>query len=245
MQFAQYRTDLLTILAASYGYNFMALVFLFIIFDNFNDIAGWSKYEVVLLYGVGQLIFYLFHGLLSSIDDVSDLIWHGELDQTLLKPLNSTFMLSLSSFNLFYELPSSLLALAIIIYALNKLNISLFWGIPYIVIFSFISLVLFGASKLVIGYLAFWLTDTRDITRFHWHMTDHSKFPIDIFPGTMQLGLKTIIPTSLVSYTPVYFLTKGFDPELAMFYVFSYILFLVLCYILWNRGLKIYESASK
>ncbi len=244
MQLAEYRSDMLTMMASSYGYNILSLIFLSVLFDNFNTIAGWTKYQVILLYGVGQLIFYLFHAFLSSVEDISDTIWQGNLDRLLLRPISPNFTLIFSTFNLLHEFPGTLLALGISYYALHNLGINLLYGFTVIFIFSISGIFLYALVKLCIGYLAFWYEDTRDLNRFHWHMVEHARFPIDIFPKPIQFGLKTILPTSLVSYVPTYFLIFGFSRELFGYYLISQALFIFLAWILWTRGIKNYSSIS-
>lgn len=244
MQMAEYRSDMLTMMASSYGYNILSLIFLAVLFENFETIAGWGKHEIILLYGMGQLVFYMFHAFLSSIEDISDNIWQGDLDRMLLRPISPNFTLIFSSFNLVHEFPAMLLAIGIIIYALYQLGISIVFGFSFLLVFSVTGIFLYALVKLCIGYLAFWFEDTKDINRFHWHMVEHARFPIEIFPKPVQLGLKTIFPTSLVSYAPVYFLVFGFDKELLGFYLISQAIFIGLTWVLWSRGIKNYSSVS-
>lgn len=239
-----YRGNTIMVTLASYGYNIVALIFLKVLFDNFNNIAGWEKYEVMFMYGFGQIVFYMYYMLFLESENISDKIQTGEIDQILLQPINSLFRLSSNKLNLVEMVPSSLLSLAIYYYAGMSLGFSAgkltLVSIPLILI----STVIVNFVKINIGLLAFWFTDTTDLRRLHSGLVDKAQYPLDIYPKSIRGIFFTIIPIGINAYIPCFFILRGFDFQLFGYYLFSFIFFFVTLLILWKKGLKNYSSVS-
>ena len=72
----------------------LQLSYFAVIYSHTDNIAGWTKWEVVLLIGTAQFIQQLFTALfLTNVTDLSELIRTGKLDFLLLLPVNTRFLI--------------------------------------------------------------------------------------------------------------------------------------------------------
>ena len=246
MAWAAYRADLLMATLGAYGYTFMTVIFINVLFQNIDSIAGWKEYEILLLLGVGQIVFYLQSGFFGTVDwRISEYIADGELDLFLLKPVNTLFNIVTYNFKVFEMLPSFMLAVSIFFYALIKGNYYPSFLLLFLAgVFTLLGAILVMLIKLDISLLSFWLTDTRDIRRIYFHVFDLFKYPLEIYPNSARFAFTTIIPVGLIAYFPAHLIIKGFHLTLFAYYLGSLAFFAVLAAIFWKKGLKAYSSAS-
>ena len=96
----------------------------------------------------------------------------------------------------------------------------------------------------MISCLSFWF---RNFSYAGWlagELTKYSKRPDSIYKKWFRKSLFTIFPMALISSVPSRMLLFGPNIKLILLQFFIAIFFLFLTTIIWNRGLKIYESAS-
>lgn len=243
MTFMAYRGDFLMVTLGSYGYTILSLIMINVITEKFDNIAGWSRLNLLFLFGYSQLVYYLFHMFFGAVESLSSRVIDGKLDMYLLKPLN-TFLSAIVSTSGVLTLPASmLLALGVSIFALFKTP----FDIPmllFAILFLPVSTYLFLMSRLAIALLSFWLSDVWPLIAFFNQIEDNNRFPIDIYPKKLQNFLIAVTPVIICAYIPARFLFFGFDLKWFLTYVFLIIFFTVLNTFLWDRGLKNYSSAS-
>lgn len=244
MKTMTYKTDFYMITLASYGYNIVALIFLYVLFDNFDSIAGWTKYQVILLYALGQIVFYTYAMFGWGIEHLGEHIRWGRLDMLLVKPVNPIFNLVSKFFSFFDFLPSAIFAYVVYLYAIYKLDISLIFAfiavIPATVGGALVAFLMF----LIMGTLTFWLSDTNMLKQGMANIFDMNRYPLGIFPKTIQPILFTILPIALLSYIPTYFIVFGFNLSYFLVYSGTLISFILISVFLWKNGVKAYSSAS-
>ena len=102
---------------------------LFIIFlidgETVKAIKGWSRSEVLFVYGYSLLATAMFSTLAPNLYNFADrYIIQGEFDRVLLRPLNSLCQVLFESFNL-ESLANILVGLGVVLYAGGKLGITL------------------------------------------------------------------------------------------------------------------------
>jgi len=100
----------------------LQLAFMSVLYGHTNQIAGWSRWEVVLLVGCNQFIQQLFHTFfVTNLSNLSELIRKGTLDLLLLQPVNTRFLISVKKFEI-GNITNALLGLAVVVYALARLG---------------------------------------------------------------------------------------------------------------------------
>src|SRR3954447_2591973 len=101
----------------------LQLAFFNVIYSHTNNIAGWTRWQVVLLVGASHFIQQIFQAFfLTNCVNLSELVRTGKLDFMLLLPVNTRFLVSLRTVDLggFVNAGS---AVAVMIFALHKLHV--------------------------------------------------------------------------------------------------------------------------
>src|SRR3982750_2174261 len=79
----------------------LQLTFFNVIYSPTDNIAGWTRWEVVLLVGVSHFIQQIFQAFfLTNCVQLSELVRTGKLDFLLLLPANTRFLVSLRTVDL-------------------------------------------------------------------------------------------------------------------------------------------------
>ncbi len=217
-----------------------------IIYEHTDSIAGWNKYEMILLVGTSMLIQRLLMGFFwSSFFEMGRNIRTGNFDFMLAQPGNVLFMTSTRRLD-----PDSLInafvAIGIVAYAARQLQLE----ISVVNIALYLLMILCGLvihySLLVLSMsTAFWLSNAQGLEGGYFTLTEFSRLPKQAFKNFAARALLVwALPAVVVSNTPANTLLHGFDP--------SWFLWLVGCTAGWfglavftfRRGLRRYSSAS-
>ena len=100
----------------------LQLSFVSVIYLHTDNIASWTKWEVVLLFGASHFIQQIFQAFfMVNCINLSELVRSGKLDFLLLLPVNTRFIISMRQVDLggFVNAGS---AVAVMIYSLHKLH---------------------------------------------------------------------------------------------------------------------------
>src|SRR5688572_66517 len=103
----------------------LQLAFFNVIYTHTESIAGWTRWEVVLLVGASHFIQQIFQAFfLTNCVNLSELVRTGKMDFMLLLPVNTRFLVSLRTVDLggFVNAAS---AVAVMAFAIHKLQITL------------------------------------------------------------------------------------------------------------------------
>jgi len=176
-----YRTNAVLIFFGSSLYNFGAVLFLSYLFTQIPLIGGWDKWDMILFFGVGELVYilYLFFTRLNILY-FDKLMRTGNFDFYITKPINSMFYASIHNFS-YENLLGVFQAMAIILYALN--------GKEFVVTFQSLTLALISGifSFFIIHFLSI-LTIIPSLlnvqSRFYRLVSETSmltKYPFEIF----------------------------------------------------------------
>ena len=245
MQFLEYRANALSTSLGAYGYTLMTLLFFDVIFNKINSVAGWNHHEILLLFGMGQLIYYTYHTFFGATWRItSKIISKGKLDAFLLRPINPLFSIVTSRLSLVEILPSWALAIGIVAVAWCRLELG--WGSYQfaVLIDLFLGVALFTAPFIIISLASFWWTDTQTLTDIYHSITELQQYPAEIIPWAAPPIFMTLIPIILTAYTPTYFLIRQFNPALLVAQVLVLSFFIIAINLLWKRGLERYSSTS-
>src|SRR5580700_1646812 len=102
----------------------LQLSFIGVIFLHTDEIASWTKWQVVLLIGASHFIQQIFQAFfLVNCTQLSELVRTGKLDFLLLLPVNTRFIISLRQVDL-GGFVNALLGVAVMTYAAIKLQLT-------------------------------------------------------------------------------------------------------------------------
>ena len=174
-----------------------------IAYANAPVIGGWTKYEAILLVGVFQLYSVMMQVFLwPNVGGMSRVIYDGELDDLLLRPISTQALLSLRSISFPAALHGAI-GIFIIVYALEQLQI-----VPGILTILAAAVMLLSGVVIVYSLwfismtLEFWFAGLWSWMSFIPNLFDFAKYPEGIFTGVVRFLFLTIAPVIVVANFP-------------------------------------------
>ena len=216
-----------------------------VIYRHTDDVAGWSKYEMLLLVGTSMLIQRFLMGFFwSSIFELSRNIRTGHFDFFLAQPGNVMFMATTRKLDP-DGLINSLVAMAVVAYSANQLQLHpSFTDIALYAFLVFCGLVIHYSLLVITMALSFWITSAQGVEGSYFTLMEFSRLPREAFKGVGSVLFVWILPVVIVSNSPARTLLHGFDP-LWTAWLFGVALFWFgAAVFVFNRGLRRYSSAS-
>jgi ABC-2 type transport system permease protein len=224
------------------------LLMVAVIYEHTKEIAGWTKYEMILLVGTSMLIQRLLMGFFwSSIFEMGRNIRTGNFDFFLAQPGNVMFMATTRKLDP-DGLVNSFVAAGIVLYAARQLGLPLTpGGITLYLLMVFSGLVIHYSILVLSISAAFWMTSAQGIEGSYFTVTEFSRLPKEAFKGFVTKVLFVwLLPVVVVSNTPARLLLPryGFDWKWAgALFAFSALWFGIAVFV-FHRGLRRYASAS-
>lgn len=223
----------------------MQFIYIEVMYGQTGAIAGWGKWEMVVLMGTNYVIAQLFESLFyDNCIRLTDQIRQGDLDFNLVKPINSQFLVSLR-YTDYASIINSSVGMAVILFALGKMGMTVsLGGALLFAALVFNGVLIYYSILFVLSAWTFWIGRSNNLMELYWQFGQFSRYPGDIYPWLLRKLLWTLIPMLVVSNVPagllVHKLQNGW-----IFYGFALgVVFLALTVWVWNRGLKRYRSAS-
>ena len=246
-----------------YRINFMMSIFhilllqmgnlglIWVVLDRFHTLRDWTFGEIAFLVGLRLLshgLFILFMPEISS--GLSHYIIRGEFDRFLLKPVNPLFLLISNSIllNGITDFSSGVVILWI---ATKSLHLN--WTFAHflllcVVVFSGVLIEFSG--YLITSCVSFWVLNLHSLNyiTFQFH-EQYILYPVSIYGKPIQYFLTFIIPFAFINFYPsAYFLNKPssllFHPFFAYFTPFISLISFGVAYLIWKRGMTVYQGTG-
>jgi ABC-2 type transport system permease protein len=221
------------------------LLLISVIYDHTASIAGWSKYEMLLLVGTSLLVQRFLMGFFwSSLFEMGRNIRSGHFDFFLAQPGNILFMASTRKIDL-DGLMNSLVAMGVVAYAAHRLGLQ-----PSALDLALYALMI--VCGLIIHYsmlvlsisLAFWITSAQGMEGIYFTLSEFSRLPREAFKGLASLAFVWLLPVVVVSNAPANTLLHHFQPKWAFGLLAAALLWFGAAVLVFHRGLRRYSSAS-
>lgn len=221
------------------------LLLVTVIYAHTDEVAGWTKYEMMLLVGTAMLIQRFLMGFFwSSLFELARNIRTGYFDFFLAQPGNIMFMATTRKLDL-DGLMNSILATAVVIYSAWQLDLhpSVFDVVMYAFMIGCGVLIHYSAMLTVVS-LGFWITNAQGLEGSYFSMFEFSRLPRQAFKGVAQILFVWTLPVVIVSNVPAQTLLHGFQPVYALWLLAATAFWFGLATFVFNRGLRRYSSAS-
>ena len=238
---------------ASFIVSFISQIFIFFsyyfiilaLFTKFDNIKGFTLYEVLLCFSIIQFGFAFCEFTARGVDHFDRIIINGEFDRMLLRPKN--IILQVLCYDIdFIKISRITQSLIVMGIALIKLNID--WSILKIITLMFMCLsaigIFFGIFLLAAAYCFITVQglEVRNVfTDGGKHM---AQYPIGVFKKGFVYFFTFVIPYAFVNYYPLlYFVGKSNNKLYALspLLVFVYI---IPCIFAFKKGIKRYASVG-
>ena len=216
-----------------------------VIYRHTDSVAGWSKYEMLLLIGTSMLIQRLLMGLFwSNLFEMGRNVRTGAFDFFLAQPGNPLFMVSTRKLDP-DGLANTLVAAAVVCYSAHRLGLHPgFTGILLYLALLACGLIIHYSLFLLTVSTTFWIIKTEGIEGSYFTLVDFSRLPREAFRGVANVLLVYLLPSVIVSNVPANTLIHGFRPAYALWLGAASVAWFALAVFVFNRGLRRYASAS-
>ncbi len=244
----EYKWDFLFSLLASMVSAVMGLVFIILVLDGAgaHDLAGWSKDEVLFIYGYAGIAVALFSILSPNLYGFGDkYIIQGQFDRVLLRPLGSLTQVLSETFNL-DAIGNLIVGVTILLVAKARLGLQ----------FSFSDYLwlaasgVFGAAILlsvfvILASLSFHFEDRLGISAPFYNLIQFGRYPITVFNKVIQVLLSVIVPFAFVGFYPsTYFISKeGLQHVYLLTPVVAGVA-MMTAWLFWRWGVRNYSSTG-
>ncbi|WXR60942.1 ABC-2 family transporter protein [Peptostreptococcaceae bacterium AGR-M142] len=226
---------------------FLLIIFFYeSIFGIKDKVNGWSKDEILILVATSEIIKSIVFALfIENLPSIPRMIIKGDLDNYLLKPIDSRFLISVFNID-FGNLGSILPALYLLFYSISSLNNKLYLSsILIYIIFIIIAVILSYSLWISIMTLSFFILKGTSIHEFFMGALTLTRYPKDIFKKGLSFLLTVIFPILLVSNIPANILKNNAVDRSVISFVLITIIYYIISKLFWNIAIRRYESASK
>jgi len=225
----------------------LQLAYMAVLYGHTESIAGWTRWQVVLLLGCNQVVQQLFHVFfVTNLSNLSELIRRGTLDLLILQPMNLRFLVSVKKFEI-GNVANAGLGLVVIGWALAKLGqwpSALEW-LGFVVVCC-AGLLIHYSLCFMLACVAFWTVRAQGILWGYYNLFNIARLPAEAFPrGLYRTFFTWVLPMLLVSNVPARLLAGTLTspgPLVALVGIAA------ACFVasegVWRWSLRHYSSAS-
>ena len=223
----------------------MQLIFIEVLYLKVDSVAGWSKWEMILLIGTANLAQQIFDAfLMTNCTNLPELIRTGKLDFYLAQPASAQFLVSTRYFNV-SAVVNGAVAVSLVLLAVWKLGIAL----TPANLAAYLALLFCGVSvhyslMLALVTASFWLTRNEGLIVAYFNLFRLSRLPRESFHGFFKVVFTWVLPMLLVANAPARVLTTGGSWFEALALLLMAALLVAASGAFFRLGLRSYTSAS-
>lgn len=221
-----------------------ALVGLVILLGEGESLGGWSYHEALVVVGLFTLVQgFIGMFLQPNLNQLSESIRTGTLDFTLIKPIDTQFLVSVRYVNIF-RLADVIVGLALIGWAMTRLDTLTLPGVVLGMVLVGVALIIVYSIWFLLSTTAFWFVKVEHITEFFESCFQAGRFPVTVFPSTLRWLFTLIIPVAFITTVPAATLAGRIETGniLAAFALSATLA--AISRLVWRLALKSYTSAS-
>lgn len=241
----EFRANFVMWIGVNIFWSLVTLLLADMVFGQAQTIAGWTKYEGLILFAT-QMIFasLLWVFILPNVIKFSLLIRKGELDFVLVKPVSPRFLVATRLVE-FDNLPRAAILPFLIghFLRLGGFYPSGFQVLGYTVLLV-LGLFIFANFLFVLMTTNFWFTNIFNLESLADAVLDLGRFPAQIFTGFAKIVLVYLVPAIFIATIPVQFLLGKSSPTVFFYATFVAAASYVVSHQFWRLALRHYSSAS-
>lgn len=223
-----------------------SIVFIEVLYGNFEAIAGYTKYELYFLYGVTlcQLrIMMLF--FIGGIDSFSNKIISRDVDLILLKPLNTRVLMMVPEINI-HQLLSMSAAVYMVIYGLINSHFIFSVNILFAIVGFILGTLLTMNIYSILMPVAFWTVNATSLNDFVFAIQSNSNYPKDIYPKGIRIVLIFLFPVILFSNPVAMCIYEKSNWQKYILLAFIYVFVTsIIKRIIWKLGVRKYQCSMQ
>ncbi|WP_028544599.1 ABC transporter permease [Paenibacillus taiwanensis] len=221
------------------------LIFIFVVFMHTPTLAGWTRDEMVFVYGYFMIPYGLFICFFNLWGFSERYIVKGEMDRILTRP----------AYNLFQILLENVDPPAVIGSFIGTVMMGICWvrlGLPFGLLEVGVLLVMIVGSVMIyfgiyiaLTSISFYSDAPTGILPLVYNIQSYGRYPMTIYNRFIQVLLTWILPFAFVGIIPAsYFITGKGMKQLALYTPLVGIVAFAIGLTLWNIGIKKYRGAG-
>ncbi len=215
------------------------------LFNKFDNIKGFSVYEVLLCFSIIHFGFAFNETFFRGIDKFEDLVIDGSLDRFLVRPQGILFQVLCTKID-FVKIFRILQSLVVMIIAL--VNLDIHWNIGKVIVLILMMmasvLIFFGLFVLTASYCFITIQGLEVKNLFTDGGKNLAQYPISIYRKGIVIFFTFIIPYGFINYYPLLYFVDRTDNMLYMLSPLLVFIFLIPCLLSFKIGMKHYNSAG-
>lgn len=243
----QYRTSFWLLCAGQFFVPFTVFAGMYLLFERFGELRGWTFYEAALCYGVIHLAFSVSECFVRGFDAFSSLVISGDFDRVLVRPRGTIVQVLGSKFE-FTRFGRMLQSIVVLGIAVGGLSIEwTFVKVVTLVLMVVGGVVIFGGIYMAAAAMCFWTVQALEVANiFTDGGREMAQYPLDVYKKWVTTFFTFIIPFGAVSYLPLLYILDRTDGPgvLYMLMPLAAFLFLLPCLLVWRIGVKHYHSTG-
>lgn len=223
------------------------LVFISALFAQIPEVAGWTVWNIAILYGLALIPKGITELLCDGPWALRSKVNTGEFDRVLVRPISPALQ-SATALVSIHGLGQVILGVVILWMGLTRSDIAFtWWALPFLLITIVSGSVMIGAINFVINMIGFWEPSAQSaLPTMVALLIDFAKFPLDIYNLVIKGLVTIVVPYAFLSYFPALILLDrdtpwkwlGFSSPLAATAVVAFTAWL------WSKALNRYQGVG-
>jgi ABC-2 type transport system permease protein len=206
----EYRSDFFFWLLVSTLWTIFHLFFFTIFLNVRGEIGGWQRPELYLLIGTFTMLdAFTWSFLYVNMRSYTQVVYKGELDLTLVRPIDPQFLLTTRE-NSYSNILRFVIGIAIVIHAIRLLELSMTvpLALGYIALLI-ISLLFIYTLWFIVATAVFWVEKLDSINDIVPELRKTFEIPYTVYTGLASTFFTVILPLGLVTSVPSEWLLTG------------------------------------
>jgi ABC-2 type transport system permease protein len=241
----QYRANFFIQLVQSLMAIATGLIVLALIFDRTDDLAGWTRPQLLVVMGVftivgGVIGFAIEPNMGRLMTDVQQ----GTFDYALTKPVDVQLLVSVREFRI-WKLTDVIVGGSVLGWGISQIESDLGWS----AVAGFVGTIVLGGLMIYCFWLilttgAFWFVRMEMLQELFTGLYRAGQYPATIYPGWLRFSLTFLVPLAFAITVPSEALTGRLTALRVLVTVGFAVALLVVTRLVWRAGLKRYSGAS-
>lgn len=215
------------------------IFFWWILFSNVNSIGGYGFKDEMMLWAISSASFGICFVMFGNVTQITKMILNGELDTYLLQPKDplSNIICSKTTVSAWGDTIYGI----VMFFILKGFDIR---GFLFFMLFCITGALIFAAVLVTFHSLSFYAGSMEGFAQLIIEfLISFSIYPEGIFRGWIKFLLYTVIPAVFIVHIPSRII-KQFSISMLLEVLGAALIWIVLAYAMFYRGLKKYESGN-
>lgn len=240
-----YRADFWVEVLSDLLFQFTNLIFIFVVFMHTPTLAGWTRDEMVFVYGFFMIPYGIFSCFFNLWNFSERYIVKGELDRVLTRPAHNLFQILLENVDPPSLIGSLVGALLMIISGIQMQMSFSILDLLMLLVFVIGAVLIYFGIYTALTSISFYSDAPTGILPLVFNIQSYGRYPMTIYNRFIQVLLTWILPFAFVGIIPAaYFIDDKGMQQMALLTPLVGIVFFTIGLTLWNIGVKKYRGAG-